>query len=462
MKGVLLLKNWIVYDGDNFVKGNVGVKDGKIIEITDIIEEEAYTKVIDIEGNYLLPGTIEPHIHIREPGRPDRGTFFTETKAAAVGGVTTILEHPIAKPPQYSKEILKVRQDDASDKCVVDYGFYAAAGSQFPDKIKEMGDTGIVAFKSFLHEAPEGRDEEFLGLTMANDGEMYLGFREVAKTGKLCAVHAENNDIIQALIKKYRSEGKTEPIYHCYSRPKFAEFETVSKLLLMSKDTGVKFIFCHTTTPESMEMIKQAKAEGVECYLETCPQYLYLNEEALNEFGAYAKCNPALRKQEDVDKLWDYVADGTVDFIGSDHATYTVEEKERKKEDIFVAPAGFIGVDLRLPLMLNAVNENKLSLKRCIDLLSTNVAKAFGIYPQKGSISLGADADFVVVDLNKKFKIDMSKNYSKAKDIGKVFDGWELTGQAIYTIVRGRVVMDNGVVDEDAKGWGQLIESFNK
>lgn len=460
MKGDLLLKNAKVYTNEDFITGCVGVKDGKIIEISQYPTESEYEKIIDCKGNYLLPGTIESHMHIREPGRPDRGTFATETMCAAAGGVTTILEHPIANPPQYNKDILKARQKDAAPQCYVDYGFYGAAGAKYPECIAEMGKTGIVAFKTFLHEAPEGRDTEFIGLTMANDGEMYFGFREVAKTGKPCAVHAENNAIISALIKKFRAEGKTEPIYHCLSRPKFAEYETVSKLILMAKDTGVKFIFCHTTTPESMEMIKRAKEEGVECFLETCPQYLYLTEDALPKFGTYAKCNPALRKQEDIDKLWEYVADGTVDFIGSDHATYTVEEKERKKEDIFVAPAGFIGVDLRLPLMLNAVNDGKLTLKRCIDLLSGNIAKSFGIYPQKGTISLGSDADFVIVDLKRKWTVDMDKCYSKAKGIGKVYDGWELTGKPVSTIVRGRIVMEEGIVDENCKGWGTLVESY--
>lgn len=454
----LLIKNAKIYLNGTFSEGHVLVKNGKIVSINSEIEEIDAKKIIDANGKYLLPGLLESHIHVREPGRPDRGTFFTETKAAAAGGVTTILEHPIANPPQYSKEILENRIKDAQDKCVVDFAFYGAAGAKYPDKIKEMAETGIVAFKTFLHAAPEGRDTEFIGLTMANDGEMYQGFREVAKTGKLCAVHSENNDIISALIAKYRSENKTSPIYHCLSRPKFAEYETVSKLLLIAKDTGVRLLFCHTTVPEAMEMIKKAKQEELDIYLETCPQYLFLSEEDVIKYGAYAKCNPPLRKKEDRDALWQYLNDGTVDFIGSDHATYTVEEKEKGKEDIFKAPAGFLGVDLRLPLMLNAVNEGKIKFERCIDLLSTNIAKAFNLYPRKGAINIGSDADFVLVDMDKTFIVDKEKNYSKAKDIAKVFDGWELKGCPVCTIVRGNIVMENGIVSDENKGWGKLVE----
>lgn len=458
----LVIKNAKIYTNGTFFEGAVAVKDGTITNVCLNGDAPEAVKTIDAKGRFLLPGMIESHMHIREPGRPDRGTFFTETKAAAAGGVTTILEHPIAKPPQYSKEILQNRINDAQDKCVVDFAFFAAAGSKHPDKIREMGETGIVAFKTFLHEAPEGRDEEFEGLTMANDGEMYFGFREVAKTGKLCAVHAENNDVISKLIREFRKEGKVSPIYHCLSRPKFAEYETVSKLLMIAKDCKVKLIFCHMSTPESMELIKKAKQEGLEVYMETCPQYLFLTEDDVVKHGAYAKCNPPLRKREDVEALWNYVNDGSVDFIGSDHATYTVEEKESGKDDIFKAPSGFLGVDLRLPLMLNAVNQKRLSFERAIDLLSTNVAKSFGLYPRKGVINAGADADFVLVDMDAAFVVDKEKNYSQSKNIAKVYDGWELKGKPVMTIVRGRVVMEDGRVDEESMGWGRLIEAYHK
>lgn len=458
----LLLTNAKIYTNGTFIDGSVGIDNGVITEITADPTLNKYKEIKDIQGHYLLPGAIESHMHVREPGRPDRGTFYTETQAAAAGGVTTILEHPVANPPQYNEKILANRQKDASDKCVVDYAFYGAAGAEFPEEVANMGKTGIVAFKTFLHEAPEGRDSEFIGLTMANDGEMYNGFREVAKTGKLSAVHAENNDIIQTLINKYRAEGKTTPIYHCKSRPKFAEYETVSKLLLMAKDTGNKFIFVHVSTPEAMQMIKEAKASGLEVYAETCPHYLYFSEEALEEYGAYAKCNPPLRAQKDIDKLWEYVADGTVDFIGSDHATYTVEEKEKSNDDIFGAPAGFIGVDMRVPMMLNAVHEGKLTLERAVDLVSGNIAKTYGLYPKKGVINVGSDADLMVVDLNKKNTVDMSKSYSKAKAIGKIYNGMELKGKPVMTIVRGKIVMEDDVVADDAKGWGRLVEVYNQ
>ena len=285
MKADLVIKNGKIFSNGAFFYGDVVVKDGKIISLCKEANEIEFEDCIDAEGKLVLPGMIEPHIHIREPGRPDRGTFLTETMAAATGGVTTILEHPIAKPPQYSKEILENRIKDADDKCIIDFGFYGAAGSKYPEKIKEMGEQDIVAFKTFLHEAPEGRDKEFIGLTMANDGEMYFGFKEVAKTGKLCAVHAENNDIIHKMISYFRKEGKISPIYHCESRPKIAEYETVEKLLNFVRECGVKLIFCHISTPEAMELIKNAK------------------QAVMNKNVSSKKINLIVTKDKNIDKI---------------------------------------------------------------------------------------------------------------------------------------------------------------
>lgn len=454
----LVIKNGQVYTNGDLFNGGVAIKDGVIVSIckNELLPEAE--KVIDAGGNVVLPGGIDPHVHFRDPGRSDRETFKTGTMAAAAGGVTTVLEHPISKPPQYSPEILHNRIEVAKPQSLVDFAFYGAAGAQFPEEISKVAKEGIVAFKTFLHEAPEGRDEEFVGLTMANDGEMYDGFKEVAKTGLVCGVHAENNDIIARMIKKLRAEGRVDYMAHAESRPPISEIETVSKLLYYVKETGVKIDFCHISTPEAMELVKQAKYDGYEVYLETCPHYLFLTEEKIRELGPFAKCNPPLRPQEMVDKLWDYVNDGTVDFIGSDHGPFLLSEKETGHKDIFVAPAGFPGIDLRLPLMLNAVAEGKLKFNRAIELLSENPAKVFGLYPKKGVIQVGADADFVIVDLEKTLTVSKEKNYSKARDIALVYEGAELKGLPIYTIVRGRVVMDHGKVDEKAEGWGELVK----
>lgn len=454
----LLLKNGNTYIDGKFVKCNVGVKDEKIVLITQESDLPKAKSTIDLKEQYLIPGTIDTHVHYRDPGRTERETFYTGTLAAAAGGVTVFMEHPISIPPQYSKEILHDRISRAEAQSCVDFAFYGAAGSQFPENIGQLAEEGIVAYKTFLHEAPEGRDKEFIGLTMPKDPDIINGFTEVAKTGLPIAVHAENNDMIAYNIKKFREEGKVSPIYHALSRPPISEIESVEKILRIAKETKTRVEFAHISTPEAMELIKKAKYEGQDVYLETCPHYLFLDENTLKEHGTFAKCNPPLRSEEDKNALWKYIVDGTVDYIGSDHSPFLLSEKETGYEDIFKAPAGFPGIDLRLPLMLDAVQDNKVSLERVIELLVTNPAKVFNIYAQKGAIRVGADADFVAFNFKEHTIVEREKNYSKAKDISRVYEGIELKCKLKYTICRGKIVMKDGIVDENCGGWGKLVK----
>ena len=453
----LLVKNGLTYVDGVFKKCDVGVKDGKIACVAECGILGEAKRVIEAEGKYVIPGGIDTHVHIRSPGHDDREDFYTGTMSAAQGGCTTILEHPISTPPQYNKEILDNRKNIARDKCVVDYAFYGAAGGEFPEEITEIAKEGIVAYKSFLHQAPEGREKEFVGLTMANDAEILVGMREIAKTGLMMASHAENNDLITYNIAKMRAEGHTKPLDHCKSRPPITEYSTVAKLIMFAKETGCTLELAHMSTVESMELARKARFEGQKVFVETCPHYLLLDETALEKYGPFARCNPPLRPKETVEKLWDYVNDGTIDFIGSDHGPFLRSEKEQGNEDIFKAFCGAPGVDLRLPLMLDAAARGKTTIERVVELLCVNPARCFNIYPQKGTISAGADADLVVFDMNDTTVVDRNKSYSKARETARIFDGWELGCKLNYTVVRGRVLMEDGVVDPDCAGYGQLV-----
>lgn len=453
----LLVKNGLTYVDGVFKKCDVGVKDGKIACVAECGILGEAKRIIEAEGKYVIPGGIDTHVHIRSPGHDDREDFYTGTMSAAQGGCTTILEHPISTPPQYNKEILDNRKNIARDKCVVDYAFYGAAGGEFPEEITEIAKEGIVAYKSFLHQAPEGREKEFVGLTMANDAEILVGMREIAKTGLMMASHAENNDLITYNIAKMRAEGHTKPLDHCKSRPPITEYSTVAKLIMFAKETGCTLELAHMSTVESMELARKARFEGQKVFVETCPHYLLLDETALEKYGPFARCNPPLRPKETVEKLWDYVNDGTIDFIGSDHGPFLLSEKEQGNEDIFKAFCGAPGVDLRLPLMLDAAARGKTTIERVVELLCVNPARCFNIYPQKGTISAGADADLVVFDMNDTTVVDRNKSYSKARETARIFDGWELGCKLNYTVVRGRVLMEDGVVDPDCAGYGQLV-----
>lgn len=453
----LAVVNGLVFIEGGFRKADVGIQDGKFALVGAPGSLPEAKRTIDAAGKYVLPGGIDTHVHYRDPGHAERETFQVGTRAAAAGGCTTFFEHPISIPPQYNAEILHNRLDLCKKGSCVDYCFYGAAGGEFPEEIVPLSKEGVVAYKTFLHQAPEGRDAEFKGLTSANNAELMRALEEVKKTGLPLAAHAEDNELVTGNIKRLRAEGRTYPLAHCESRPPIVEVEAIAKMLRFGKETGCPVELVHVSTCGAMELAKKAKQEGQTVYVETCPHYLLLDESYVEKYGAYAKCNPALRKKEEIDKLWDYVNDGTVDFIGSDHSPYLVSEKEKSPDDIFVAPSGFPGIDLRLPLMLTEAKKGRVSIERVVELLCVNPAKCFNIFPQKGTISAGADGDLVIVDMNKEYEFDAKNSYSQARDIMKVFQGWKLGCSVDYTVVRGRVVVENGVVDESAAGWGEFV-----
>ncbi|SCH72513.1 Allantoinase [uncultured Clostridium sp.] len=474
----LVVKNGKVYVDGSFRECDVGIKDGKFVLVGMSGTLPEAQRTIDATGKYVIPGGIDTHVHYRDPGHWERETFEVGSRAAAAGGCTTFFEHPISMPPQWKAEILQNRLDictgkdspanDRHEKGVcVDFCFYGAAGGQHPEAIEPLSHAGIVAYKTFLHDAPEGREQEFEGLTSANNDQLYRVLQEVKKTGLPLAAHAEDNELVTGFIKRLREEGRQgENIAHCLSRPPIVEIEAISKMLKFAKDVGCPIELVHVSSWEAMELAKQAKAEGQKVFVETCPHYLLLDESYVEKFGAYAKCNPALRKKEEVEKLWDYVLDGTVDFIGSDHSPYLVSEKDKLdkngNKDIFLSPAGFPGIDLRLPLMLTEAKKGRVSMERVVELLCVNPAKCFNIYPQKGTISAGADADLVIVDMGHEHTFQAKDSYSQARDTMKVFEGCRLGCSVDYTVVRGRVVVENGVVDESAAGWGQMVTPNKK
>lgn len=469
----LAVVNGLVFIEGGFRKADIGIKDGRFAMIAEPGWLPKAARTVDAEGKHVLPGGIDTHVHYRDPGYWERETFETGSRAAAAGGCTTFFEHPISVPPQWNGEILKNRialcegrECAANDRheggSCVDFCFFGAAGGEHPEAIEPLSHEGIIAYKTFLHEAPEGREMEFEGLTSANNDQLYRVLQEVKKTGLTVAAHAEDNELVTGFIKRLREQGRqTENIAHCESRPPIVELEAISKMLKFSENVGCPVELVHVSTWQAMEMAKQAKAKGQKVFVETCPHYLLLDESYVEKYGAYAKCNPALRKKEDAERLWDYVKDGTVDFIGSDHSPFLVSEKEKRDKDgnrdIFLSPSGFPGIDLRLPLMITEGLKRGVSLERIVELLSVNPAKLFNIFPQKGTISAGADGDLVIVDMNKKVICHAKDSYSQAKDIMKVYEGWQMDCSVDSTIVRGRVVYEQGRVDEAAAGWGKFV-----
>lgn len=444
----------VAEEGDFF--GGVAIHEGVIVAMGRGDGLPEGREVTDGKGLTLLPGGVDPHVHIRYPGSPHRETFESGTRAAAAGGTTTIIEHPISTPPQYSVDILQKRVDALAGQAYVDVAFLGAAGGDKLEDIEEIGRAGILGYKTFLHAAPEGREEEFAGLTSRDNFELLSVMERVAKTGLPMAAHGEDNDLVAGMIRQLRSEGKTAPINHVHSRPPLVEVMAVERLIRLGKLLNAPLYLVHISTPEAVEIACKARNAGQKIWIESCPQYFYCTEEEMNKHGAYAKCNPALRDAQSVEKMWELLQNGSIDCIGSDHAPYTVEEKERNPDDIFKAPAGFPGLETRIPLLLDAVHKGKISLRRAVNLMSTNPAKAFGIYPKKGAIRIGGDADFILIDREKPHTVDSGKMETMSAGIAKVFDGMRLFGSIESSILRGKTIYDAGKIT-GAAGFGQWV-----
>ena len=312
----------------------------------------------------MFPGLVDTHVHLRDPGHTEREDFTTGTQAAAAGGITTILEMPISTPTVNSAEVFRQRRAIVGPKAIVDYALYGAAGHDNFDEIQAMVDEGAVAFKTFLHAPQPGREHEFVGLFCIDEGLLRDLMFVVAKTGVPHTFHCENNAMLHTLQHRLEASGRTDPMAHAEMRPTVVEDVSVATMLAIAAETGGRVQVVHMSSPRAAQLVKEAKARGVRVTGETCPHYLFLSEDELRAFGPYAKCNPVLRSNADREAFWAYVLDGTIDVIGSDHAPYVAEEKDRGSDNIFKAMAGFPGLEVQFPLMLSAYHDGRSDVER--------------------------------------------------------------------------------------------------
>ena len=458
----LIIKNGRIVTSFGVVEAGIGINKGKIVAVAKDVNLPRADKVIDVDHNFVLPGIIDAHVHFREPGSDKRETFVTGTKAAASGGVTTVFEMPVSNPAVSSAEVLEKRKRIVNRGAIVDFALYGGAGMHNIDEIQKLAKAGVIGFKTFMHGPPKGRETEYKGTYVINDGYFFDVLQTVAGTRLPHSIHAENNAIINFLTEKLKKAGRKDALAHAESRPNFVEAEAVSKVIILAKIAGTHVHIAHLSTREGVQIIKQAKNSGQLVTVETCPHYLLLTAEAMKKLGPYAKINPPLRSEKDVKDLWMGVNSGTIDIIVSDHAPFMKEEKEAGWKDIWRAQSGSPTVENMLPLLLTKVNEGKISLERLVQVTSEMVARIFGIYPKKGVIQVGSDADLVVIDLDKKMMIEKEKMFSNARDL-TIYDGWEVRGYPIMTIVRGEIVMKEGKIFAKP-GYGKFISpsSINK
>lgn len=424
----------------------VALKGGKIAALLLPGTPADAVETLDARGKHLLPGAIDIHFHVRAPAYPERGTVASETRAAAAGGVTTVFEMPISKPCCATPEIVRSRRDLFAREAYVNFALYGAPGTLKADDVRGMVDEGVVGFKIFMTEAPKGRDDEFVGLCLPDEGEQCEALKLIGETGKVLVVHAESNELLNHFSAQVRATGRNDPETHGQSRPPIVEAVAIAKLLTMNQAVGAKVHIAHVSSAAAAETLRLYQRSGMDVSGETCPHYLLFTEADLARVGSYAKINPPLRQESDQTALWQALHDGTLTAVTTDHSPFTQAEKERAKTDIWAAPPGAPGVEELLLGMLDAVHRGRLTLEQAVALVSTNGAKRFGLYPRKGAILPGSDADLVLVDLAAETTIRKETLQTEARLCDLLYDGITFAGRIVTTLVGGKVVYDGGVI----------------
>jgi len=449
----LLIKNGSVVSGGGVEPVDLAVKDGKIAaQLSPGLNPEA-VEVVEADGLHLFPGVVDGHCHMRDPGRMEREDFWTGTQAAAAGGITTACEMPISIPPVYTAEIFNQRAETVQPRALIDFALYGTAGYENIDHIQELADAGAVAFKTYLHPAEPGREKEFTGIICPNSASQYEAMEAVARTGRRHCMHCETNELVEMFTARMKATGRTDGLVHTECRPAVCEDSSVALSLAMAADLDASLVICHMSSAGAVQLVKEAKARGVDVMAETCPSYIFMSNAFLEKFGPYAKNNPPLRSEDNRQRLWDYIYDGTIDYIATDHSPWRPESKEG---GIFDANAGLASFDMILPLLIDGINRGVIGAEKVAAMLSEKPSEVF-LLGRKGYLKPGYDADFVLVDMNGTFVFDKSKSHSKAGETMHAFDGMELAGKIKSTWVRGTKVQEDGQTTA-AAGYGRLVK----
>ncbi len=444
----LIIKNGILVSSEATFKSNVLIKHGKIAGYVPAGELPEATNVYDAQGKYVLPGIIDIHVHFRDPGVTYKEDFGTGSTAAACGGVTTVIDMPNVDPPTSTVAAFEMKRAAATEKSYVDFGIIGVVFDETIDQLESLAVAGVVGYKIFM-------GESFGGLPSPCDGGIIDAMKVIAKTGLRVGVHAEDNSIIKYLTNKIQAEGRNDPLAFLESRPNIAEKECISRAIMFAEETGCKLHIYHMSSKEGVALVKAANDRGVDVSAETGPHYLLLDYTHMHKVGSIVKINPPVRTLEDGEALWQGILDGTVRAIATDHSPHTLEEKMH--ENIWKAFSGFCGVETAVSLMLTQVNNGRMSINQYVKVASEGPAKCFNIYPTKGSLIIDTDADFTIVDMEKEGVLRADKLHSKNKVTP--FEGFAVKGIPVATIVRGKIVAENGEIV--GSPGGQMVRPVN-
>ena len=468
----LVIKNGNTYVDSEIKKLNVGVIDSNVVSLFDSDNYEARS-IIDAENQFVLPGFIDVHFHVRSPSYPERGTVETETRAAAAGGITAIFEMPIAKPCCSTLNIFAERKEHFTGRSFTNFGIYAAPGTKFKDgerpfsevyeedrdKILGFRDAGAIAFKIFMIEAPLGREDEFDGLSIVDRGHLFHTLKLIKSTDLVSTIHAECNDLLKYYQQILPEDELNKPESHNLLRPPDVESTAINEILYLNKFVDTKIHIAHLSSNEGLKVIRHYQSENCNVSTETCPHYLFYDDSAIKEFGNFAKINPPIRTSTDQDALWSGLKDDVISIIASDHAAFCSYEKLATTR-IDKVPPGHPGVNSLVYTMVDKVSKGEFTIQDIVKFYSSNPAERFGINHLMGSISPGLSANITILDMNKTHYYNSDQQFSHAKSSDVLYSGKKFNGKIEKTIVNGKVVYDGQTVLTEQVG--RFINPNNK
>lgn len=446
----LVIRGAQVVSSDQIIDASVAIDGERIVAVGHDDLMPPARQELRADGLYLLPGAIDSHVHFRDPGYPHKETWKTGSAAAACGGVTTVFEMPNTNPPTGTLEALRLKQK-AAEQSYVDFGIHGLLGDDTIDRLEELLEGGVTSFKAFV-------GNTFGNLPAPTDGALLEGFEKLAPLGIRTTVHAENSSILARRQARMQAAGRTDVLAHLDARPAVAEIEAIGRVLTLAEWTGARVHIAHHSAADSLYLLREAKRRGVDVTAETCPQYLLLNTDHMRTLGGLMRLNPPIREARHNQPLWEALMDGTIDMIATDHAPHTPEEKTR--ESIWDCDCGFPGVETQMALMLTEVNRQRASLMDYVRWSAVAPARAWGLWGTKGVIAPGAHADIAIVDMARQGVISQSRLQSISKITP--WNGRQVQGYPLHTLVRGRFVMREGRLVEDAAGWGRSVKSVQK
>ncbi len=429
------------------VEASVGIRAGRIAALAEgPLDGE---DVVDARGRVVLPGAVDLHVHVNEPGRTHWEGWGPGSRAAAAGGVTTVVEMPLnASPPTTTAQALRAKVEAAQAASVVDFALWGGLVPDNLDQLDALAGGGVVGFKAFL--CPSGTPD----FGWVDDGALYDGMRRIARTGLVLAVHAESASITGYLTAALQARGRRDRRAWAESRPPVAELEAVRRAVFLAGQAGCRLHVVHLSVPEGADVVAQARASGQEVTVETCPHYLTLTDDDLLRMGPVAKCAPPLRDRPTADRLWRQVLAGRVHCLASDHSPCPTDDKTRGEEDIWAAWGGITGVQTLVALLLTeGVHRRGMSLEQVAELLAARPARIAGLWPRKGAITVGADADLVVVDMERRWTVD--RGWLQSRHPHSPFVGWPMQGWITHVLRRGQTVAQDGEVV--ARGGGRWV-----